>query len=86
MPRLQRHSEQPQFVVLCNWIKTTASTHAGRSTSPDQPGLEKLQLWTTNSGGDTAERQPVMDGCGPAELPPRAGSTQDFSGANEHLV
>lgn len=66
----------PIFFVLCNWIKTGAPRHAVKS-SPDEPRLEKLWLLSTNRGGDKADRQPVMEGCGPAEHSPQAGSTQE---------
>lgn len=61
----------PASFVLCNWIKSTASSRSGTS-SPDEPRLKKLRLLSTNFGSDKA----VMEGRGPAEQPPRAGSTQ----------
>lgn len=73
------------FFVLCNWIKTRAPRHAVKS-SPDEPRLEKLWQLSTNCGCDKADRQPVMGGCGPAEPSPQAGSTQDFTRANDHLL
>lgn len=79
MLRLQ--CNQNQLFALCSWIKTR---HNGRSFT-NEPRLGKLWLLSTHSRGDKADRKAVMEASGPAEQPLQAGSTQDFSRANEHL-
>lgn len=55
-------------------------------TSPDELGLERLALLSTNGGSDKVKQQPLMEGCRPAEPPLKAGSAQGFSSANEHFL
>lgn len=83
MQRLQNHRVTNSNFLYC--VTGLTQQHSGRS-SPGEPRLEKIWLLPTHCGSDKAEGQHVMEGCGPAEQPLRAGSTQDFSGANEHLL